>query len=114
MEIFHLWLWIIVCFGTSNKCYKDCKKICLLNKKFYLKDRLNFKFRILPDNIFNLTQILNPKITSFDYSEFDAEYLKISILDELPEEIEKIISNVKQNIPFKGTSYCGHFNKNED
>ena len=100
--------------GKSNKCYKDCKRFCFSNKKFYLKDRINLKFRILPDNIFNLTQIFNSKITSFDYSDFKTEYLRISILDEPPEEIENIIYNVKNNIQFKGNSYCGHFNKTEE
>ena len=68
----------------------------------------------MQDTVFGLTQIFNSKITSFDYSEFKTEFLKISILDESPEEIENIISNVKENISFKGNSYCGHFNKSED
>ena len=68
----------------------------------------------MPDTVFGLTQIFNSKITSFDYSEFKTEYLKISILDETPEEIKNIISNVKENIPFRNNSYCGHFNKSED
>lgn len=99
--------------GKSNKCYKDCFEPCKRNQTFYLKDRLNFEFRVLPDNIFNLTQIFNSKITSFDYSNFNTEYLRISIIDETPEEIKEIISNVNQNISFKGNSYCSHFNKQE-
>ncbi len=99
--------------GKSNKCYKECNKLCLSNKKFYIKDRLDFEFRILPDNFLNLTQIFNSKITSFDYSNYNVSSLRISILDEAPEAIEQIISNVKNNIPFKGNEYCGHFNKIE-
>ena len=76
-----------------------------------LKDRLDFQFRILPDNFLNLTQIFNSKITSFDYSNFKTDSLRIDILDESLEEIKEIISNVKENIPFKGNEYCGHFNK---
>ena len=100
--------------GTSNKCYKECLKLCTSSKKFYLKDRLDFKFRILPDNFWNLTKLYNSKITSFDYSNFNVELLRINILDESPEEIKEIISNVKNNIPFKGNMYCGHFNKTEN
>ena len=99
--------------GKSNKCYKECNKFCNLNKKFYLNDRLNFKFRIVPDNFLNLTTIFNSKITSFNYSNFNTEFLRINILNETSEEIKEIISKVKKNIPFKGISYCGHFNKIE-
>ena len=99
--------------GSSNKCYKECSRLCDSNKKFYLKDRLNFEFRILPDNFLNLTTIFNSKISSFDTSLFKANSLRISILDESEEEIKQIIQNVKSNIPFKGNKYCGHFNKTE-
>ena len=99
--------------GKSNKCYKDCIKLCESNKIFYLKDRLDFKFRILPDNFWNLTKIYNSKITSFDYSNFNVNFLRINILDESPDEIKTIISNIKNNIPFKGNNYCGNFNKSE-
>lgn len=37
--------------GESNKCYPDCKQKCKTDNKFYLKDRMNFKFRVIPDNI---------------------------------------------------------------
>lgn len=99
--------------GKSNKCYAECKKFCQSNKKFYIKDRYDYKFRILPDSFWNITKIYNSKITSFDYSEYNVSELRISILDETPEEIKQIISNVKNNIPFKGNKYCGHFNKME-
>lgn len=99
--------------GRSNKCYKDCKRLCETSNKFYLKDRLGFDFRVLPDNFWNLTKIYNSKITSFDYSKFDVQTLRIDILDEDASQIKQIIQNVKQNIPFKGKNYCGHFNKFE-
>ena len=99
--------------GKSNKCYKECSKLCTSNKKFYLNDRLNFNFRIIPDNFWNLTKIYNSKITSFDYSDFKVSSIRISILDENENDIKQIISNVKQNISFKGNQYCGHFNKLE-
>ena len=99
--------------GKSNKCYQECPKFCLSNKRFYLKDRFNFKFRISPDRFLNLTTIYNSKITSFDDSAFQTDSLRINILEETPEEIKQIISNVRKHIPFKGNLYCGHFNKIE-
>lgn len=98
--------------GNSNKCYKECNRYCEKKQKYYIKDRLAYKFRIIPDNFLNITKIYNSKTTSFDYSKFNTKQLRIHILDESPEEIYKIISNVKKNIPFKGNQYCGHFNKN--
>jgi len=100
--------------GKSNKCYKECSKLCESNKKFYIKDRMDFEFRILPDNFLNLTKIYNSKITAFDSSSFKVQALRINILDEEPNEIREIISHVKQNTPFKGNKYCGHFNKTEN
>ena len=37
--------------GKSNHCYSECKKLCNFNNKYYLKDRMNFNFRVIPDNI---------------------------------------------------------------
>ncbi len=99
--------------GRSNKCYKECFEPCMRSQIFYLKDRLDFKFKVLPDKVFNLTQIFNSKITSFDYSNYNVNSFRINILDESSEQIKQIIKNVKNNVPFKGNDYCGHFNKTE-
>ena len=37
--------------GETDKCYPTCKQRCLTSNIYYLKDRLNMKFRIMPDNI---------------------------------------------------------------
>ena len=100
--------------GKSNKCYTKCSKLCNSNNRFYLNDRLNYSFRVLPDNFWNLTKIYNSKITSFDYSDFGVTDLRINILDEDPITIQNIISNVLNNESFKGFNYCGHFNKEEN
>ena len=49
--------------GKSNKCYKDCDKKCMNNNSYFLKDRLGFLFKIVPDSIDTVTTIYNSKIT---------------------------------------------------
>ena len=39
--------------GKSNHCYKDCSHLCTKSFKYYLKDRLNMCFRVIPDNTRN-------------------------------------------------------------
>jgi len=100
--------------GNSNKCYKECKHLCNSENKYYLKDRMNFNFRIVPDNISTITTIYNSKITSFEYNDYNVNNVRISILDESLEEIQKIIDTVKEKKRFEGKEYCGHFNKIEN
>ena len=97
--------------GKSNKCYKECSRFCNLNKKFYIKDRLGLNFRIVPDNLSTITTIYNSKITSFDYSNFKVNSVRISILDEDEKQIQEIINTVKSSKRLEGQEYCGHFNK---
>lgn len=97
--------------GKSNKCYKDCSRLCKTNKKYYLKDRMGFEFLIVPDNSTTITTIYNSKITSFDYSDFKIDSARISIVDENPNQIQNIIDTVKKSNRLEGKNYCGHFNK---
>lgn len=97
--------------GNSNHCYKECSKKCNSNEIFYLNDRLNLKFRIVPDNTSTITTIYNSKITSFDYSEFNSDFIRISILDENTSDIQNIINTCLESKRFEGKDYCGHFNK---
>ena len=92
--------------GKSNKCYKECSKSCQnLSKKFYLKDRLNFKFRIIPDNIDTVSTIYNSKITSITWKDFNIENLRIDILDEDIDTINLIVSKTLNNERFEGKDY---------
>lgn len=93
--------------GKSNRCYKDCKKLCLENSKFYLKDRLGFEFRIVPDNTCTITTIYNSKITSINYTDFinKINSVRIDILDENLDDIQKIINKVKKNERFEGKEF---------
>ena len=74
--------------GKSNRCYKECKHLCLENNNYYLNDRYNFKFRIIPDNIQTLTTIYNSRNTSV--SNVNATCLRYDILDETVDEINKL------------------------
>ena len=92
--------------GRSNKCYKECTKNCQnLNKKFYLKDRLNLKFRVIPDNIDTISTIYNSKITSITWKDFNVDNLRIDILDEDIDTINLIVSKVLNNKRFEGKNY---------
>jgi putative protease len=99
--------------GKSNKCYSSCKHLCETKEKFYIKDRMNLNFRIVPDNLSTITTIYNSKITSFEYNNFNVDSVRISILDEEPSKIQNIINTVSDNKRFEGNKYCGHFNKFE-
>lgn len=95
--------------GNSNKCYKDCKKLCTTKNKFYLKDRIGLKFRVIPDNNSTITTIYNSKTTSYDYSEFVISTARISIIDENIEQIQNIINNVKLYKRFEGKDFSRTF-----
>lgn len=92
-------------FGISNKCYSNCKHTCNSNNKYYLNDRMNVNFRIIPDNIDTVTIIYNSKITSIASDEFNVSSLRIDILDESIDEINKIINTVKSRKKLEGKNY---------
>ena len=91
--------------GNSNKCYSECSKKCLKNSLFYLKDRMEFKFRILPDNSTTVTTIYNSKTLSVKYDDIPCSSIRIDILDESPDEIQNIIDIVAAGERFEGKNY---------
>ena len=118
--------------GKSNKCYPKCDMKCkncasstnLMNNsdtsnadksyttKYYIKDRLGFKFRIIPDNIQTVTSIYNSKITSIDTHDFKISAVRINILDESIEEINNIVTSVKNGNKLEGKEYTnGNLNR---
>lgn len=97
--------------GTTNKCSSDCKKSCSKDD-FYIKDRLGFEFKLLPDNISTVTTILNSKITSISHSDINSSSIRIDVLDESIEEINNIIDTVKTGNRLEGKEYTnGNLNK---
>lgn len=102
------------CFlGHSNKCYPTCQEQCKQeNAKYYLKDRLGLKFRVIPDNLQTITTIYNSKITSISYKKLGITNCIVSILDEDIEKINNVIDNVKNDEIFIGKEYTnGNFNR---
>lgn len=98
--------------GSSNKCYPECKQLCRSNNTYYLKDRLNMKFRILPDNVQTVTTVFNCKTTSISSKDFNINFARIDILDEDIQQINDIILKVKSGNRFEGKDYTnGNLNR---
>lgn len=98
--------------GETDKCYPTCTQKCLSDNSYFLKDRLNMKFTIIPDNIQTVTTIFNSKITSIYPNEFNVDFARIDILDENIDEINNIITTVRNNQRFEGNNYTnGNLNK---
>ena len=96
--------------GKSNKCYPTCSMKCKTSNRFYLEDKLGYKFEFVPDNMQTITKIYNSKINSIDYAKFPFDSCLISITDE--DNLDEIIYNVKNNIKFDGKNYTnGNLNK---
>lgn len=98
--------------GKTNKCYPECSMNCKNSNKYYLKDRMGFLFRIIPDNIQTVTTIYNSKTTFLDVTDLNVSSFRIDILDENFEEINEIIDNIKNGTRFEGQGYTnGNFNR---
>lgn len=98
--------------GKSNKCYPSCSHKCNSSSKFYLKDRLGFLFRFVPDNVDTVTTIYNSKITSIDHSDVSVDSVRVDILDESIDEINNIINIVRTGNKIEGNNYTnGNFNR---
>ena len=99
--------------GKTNKCYPECTQKCKSNNNYYLKDRMNFLFRIIPDNIQTITTIYNSKINSISPNELNnVSNFRIDILDESIEEINNIINTVKEEKRLEGKNYTnGNLNR---
>ena len=98
--------------GKTNKCYSSCEHKCNSTNKYYLKDRLGFLFRIIPDNIQTISTIYNSKITSIEHSDLPIDSVRIDILDESIDEINSIIKTVSTGKKLEGNIYTnGNFNK---
>ena len=98
--------------GESDKCYPECKSKCTSDNRYYLKDRLNMKFPVIPDNIQTVTTLYNSKITSISHKDFCIDSVRIDILDENIEQINDIIKTVISGNRLEGKEYTsGNLNK---
>ena len=98
--------------GVSNKCYPECKMRCGTTNKYYLRDRLGFEFRILPDNVQTVTTIFNSKITCITNVETKITSLRIDLLDESVNEINAIAEAAIKGKKLEGKQYTfGNLNR---
>ena len=86
--------------GQNENCNKACEK-----GKYALKDRKDFVFPVVSDSTNCHSKIYNSKILSSHYDGIKVDFVRIDILDETQEEIEKIISTVKAGERFTGKQY---------
>lgn len=99
--------------GKSNHCFPTCEAKCTSKNTYYLKDRMNFKFPLVPDNIQTVSTLYNSKTTSLSPTEFkNSSSFRIDILEENEIEIQEIINTVKSGKRFEGQNYTnGNTNK---
>lgn len=99
--------------GKANKCYPNCAQLCKKDNLYYLKDRMNFLFKIIIDNTQTITKIYNSKTNFINTAEIGsvANY-RIDILNENIEEINIIIKNVRNKSKLECPNYTnGNLNR---
>lgn len=93
---------------NTSKCSMPCTK----NRRYFLQDRMNIKFEVVPDNIECQSTIYNNKITSVSSKDLSVSSIRIDISDEKLAEINNIISIHKSGNKLQGNEYTnGHFNR---
>lgn len=100
---------------TSEYCpigtFKNCTGLCQKGD-YVLKDRMNFEFPIRTNRLNCNTIIYNSKITSIKWKDLKVDSIRIDILDESLEEINRIIKIHKQNERLEGYEFTnGNLNK---
>lgn len=101
---------------TSEYCtigtFKNCAGTCTKGE-YALKDRMNFEFPIKTNRINCNTTIYNSKITSIMWKNLNLDSIRIDILNETIEKINKIVEIHKQNKRLEGQNYTnGNLKKN--
>ena len=95
-------------FSKNNKCSMPCIK----NDTYYLRDRLNMDFRVIPDNIDCQSRIFNSKITSVETNNLNIDSIRIDVIDENIQEVQHIIDTHKKGKKLSGEKYTnGHINR---
>lgn len=93
--------------GTLKNCPAICEK-----GTYKLKDRMGFEFPIYTDRVNCNNLIYNSKITSISYKGLNADSIRIDILEESEEEIQKIIDTHKNEDRLEGENYTnGNLNR---
>ena len=94
------------CFlGETNKCYPNCGTNCKKNNKYYLKDRLGFNFRVVPNSIETVTLICNSKTLSVSTKDLPVNFVRLDILDERINEINEAVDKAYNREKLEGLQY---------
>ena len=94
--------------SKNTKCSMPCTK----DDKYFLRDRLNMDFRVLPDNIDCQSRIFNSKINSIETNDLEVNSIRIDLIDENLEEAQKVINVHKSGKKMSGEKYTnGHLNR---
>lgn len=94
------------CFlGKTNKCYPNCGTNCKKNNKYYLKDRLGFNFRVVPNSIETVTLICNSKTLSISTKDLPVNLVRLDILDESINEINEAVDKAYNREKLEGLQY---------
>ena len=98
--------------GKTNQCYPNCGINCLKNNTYYLKDRLGYEFRIIPDEMQTVSLICNSKTLSISSKDLLVDSVRIDVIDESIEDINHIIQTVKTREKLEGQQYTnGNFHR---
>lgn len=93
--------------GTLKNCPAMCQK-----GRYTLKDRMGFEFPIYTDRINCNNLIYNSKITSISHKDLQTDSIRIDILEETREEIQRIIDIQKRGERLEGQNYTnGNLNR---
>ncbi|MBR6253553.1 MAG: U32 family peptidase [Clostridia bacterium] len=110
-----------ICVMTSEYCpvgsvaggfckNKACSKPCTKKDRYYLKDRMNMNFRVIPDNIDCQSRIFNSKTNSIETKELNIDVIRLDFIDETFEEIQNAIDTHIRGNKLSGENYTnGHF-----
>ena len=105
--------------SKSNSCLENCASNCnssnsssFNNTKYYLKDRMNMNFRIIPDSFSKTTTIYNSKKTSISALDLNVDFVRLDFIDEDVDEINLIVNKFKNGEILEGKDFTnGNFNR---
>ena len=75
------------------------------NNKYYLKDRLGFNFRVVPNSIETVTLICNSKTLSVSTKDLPVNFVRLDILDESINEINEAVDKAYNREKLEGLQY---------
>ena len=97
----------------SNFCLEKCKNNCgNPEHSYFLKDRMNMEFRVVPDSFTKTTTIFNSKKLSLSIKEVNVDFVRFSFIDESVDEICEIINTFKDRNILEGKEFTnGNFKR---